>query len=97
MEQCPTCKARYRGGEVCHRCQTDLSQVLAVEQAARYHRQQARRALWHGRVHTAREHALIAGELHRSPESVEVLALAALADRDFDTALALWREYRRPV
>lgn len=95
MERYPTCRARYSGGDLCHRCQADLRQVLAIEQAAEYRRQQARRMLWRGRVHEAREHALNACELHRSPESVEVLALVALAARDFDAALVLWRECRQ--
>ena len=34
MERCPTCGARHAGGPSCHRCRTDLRQVLAVERAA---------------------------------------------------------------
>jgi hypothetical protein len=69
--------------------------VLAVEKAAGYHRQQARLALLRGQVNEAHRHALNACTLYRSPKSVEVLALVALADQDFATALTLWREYRR--
>ena len=95
MERCPTCKAPYTGGQVCHRCQTDLRQVLAIEQAAWYHQQQVRLALQGGKAQAAGEHALRACEFYRSPASVEVLALAALAGRDFSTALALWRELKK--
>ena len=93
MEQCPTCSARYRGGDSCHRCQTDLRQVLAVERAARYHRLQAGQALRRGCVSEAREHAQNACDFHRSPDSVKVLAITTLAERNFRATLALWREY----
>ena len=95
MERCPTCGARYREGVVCYRCQTDLRQVLTIEQLARDHAQQARAALRCGRVQEARFRAIEACDLHRTPEAVRILALTALADRDFQTALELWREHRQ--
>lgn len=37
MDKCPACNADYRGKPVCHRCKSDLTLLLAVEQqAARY-------------------------------------------------------------
>ena len=48
MEHCPTCGARHAGGPSCHRCRTDLSQVLAIERAAASHRRPARAALERG-------------------------------------------------
>lgn len=95
MERCPTCGARYREGVVCYRCQTDLGQVLTVEQLARSHAQQACAALRCGQVQQARTQATRACDLHRTSESVRILALTALADRDFPTALELWREHRQ--
>ena len=89
MERCPTCGARHAGGPSCHRCRTDLGQVLAIERAAARHRRQARAALSRGARAAARAHAARACALHRSPESVTVLAVAALADRDFPAALRL--------
>ncbi len=94
MERCPTCGARYAGGPSCHRCRTDLRQVLAIERAAARRRRQARAALDRGDRVEARTCAGRAGALHRSPESLTMLALAALADRDFPAALRLWREIR---
>ena len=95
MERCPTCSARYRDGVVCYRCQTDLGQVLTVEQLARDHAQQACAALQGGQVQEARTQAARACDLHRTPEAVRILALTALADRDFQAALELWREHRQ--
>ena len=94
MERCPTCGARHAGGPSCHRCRTDLRQVLAIERAAARHRRQAREALDRSDPAGARDHAGRACALHRSRESLTVLALAALADRDFPGALRLWREIR---
>ena len=94
MEHCPTCGARHVGGSSCHRCRTDLRQVLAVEQAAARCRRQALAALDRGDRAVAREQAAHACALHRSPESLIAAALAALADRDFPAALRLWRAAR---
>ena len=80
VERCPTCGARHAGGPSCHRCRTDLRQVLAIERAAARRRRRARAALERGDRREARAHAGRACALHRSPESLAVLALAALAD-----------------
>jgi len=95
MDRCPTCQANYREGDVCYRCQTDLRQILAVERAAIRRQQQTFAALGSRRLHTAYVCAKQACELHRSPDSIKALALAALALRKFDEAVALWQEYRR--
>ncbi len=34
MERCPNCKARYRGGESCHRCGIELTYLLQINQQA---------------------------------------------------------------
>lgn len=34
MEQCPHCRARYRGGTECYRCGMDLSLLLQIEERA---------------------------------------------------------------
>ena len=95
MERCPTCRAQYRGGLCCHRCQTDLRQVLAVERAAVRHQRSARAALRRGCRAQARAGAGRACALHRSTDSLKVRALVALADGDFPLALRLWREIRQ--
>ena len=94
MERCPTCGARHAGGPSCHRCRTDLRQVLEVERCAARHRRLARAALDRGDRGEARARAGRACALHRDRESLIALALAALADRDFPAALRLWREIR---
>ena len=95
MERCPTCKAQHRGPLFCHRCKTDLRQVLAVERAADRQRRHARAALERGYRSQARACARRACALHRSPDSLRVRALVALGDGDFPLALRLWREIRQ--
>ena len=94
MQRCPTCGARHRGGPECHRCRTDLRQVLAIERCAAGLRQQARAALAAGSTAQARAAAERAWALHRGPESLAVRAVVALQERDFPLALRLWFEHR---
>jgi len=97
MERCPTCGARFRGEPVCPRCGTDLEEVLTIEQAVLYCRQQAFVALQDGLPEVAYDFAHRACVLYRSPDSVRVLALSAMACREFEEAVALWHEYRRCI
>ena len=92
MQRCPTCGARHRGGPECHRCRTDLHQVLLIERCAAGLRQRARAALAAGRGAAAQHAAEHACALHRSAESLAVRALVALHERDFALALRLWFE-----
>ena len=95
MDRCPTCGARHVEGPLCRRCRTDLRQVKAIERAAAGCRRRALAALERGRRSDARSLARRACTLHRSPESVAVRAVVALADRDFPLAFRLWREIRQ--
>ena len=95
MNRCPTCGAGGVNGAFCHRCRTDLRQVRAIERAAAGCRRRALAALERGQRSDARSSACRACALHRSPESVVVRAVVALADRDFPLALRLWREIRQ--
>ena len=92
MTHCPTCGARRVEGLSCHRCQTDLRQVLAIEQAAVCCRRRASVALERGCRKEARVLADRACALHRSHACVAMRAVVALADGEFDLTLRLWRE-----
>ena len=94
MQRCPTCGARHRGGPECHRCRTDLHQVLLIERCAAGLRRRARAALAGGHTAQARAAADRACDLHRCPESLAVRAVVALRERDFPLALRLWSERR---
>jgi len=94
MDRCPTCEARFRGGDTCGRCQTDLRQVLKIERAASRLRERAINALHAGQPHAAQAHARAACQAHRCTESIQVAALTSLACRDFAAALSLWLELK---
>lgn len=34
MENCPVCKATFRGKHTCHRCKSDLAPLISVEKRA---------------------------------------------------------------
>jgi len=36
MKQCPTCKATYKGQNICHRCKSDFTPLLVIEKEASY-------------------------------------------------------------
>ncbi len=90
--RCPTCGAKHVEGTCCHRCNTDLRQVIAIERAAAAYGRSALTALARGRRSEARALANRACALHRSRYAVAARATVALADRDFPLALRLWRE-----
>ena len=96
--QCPTCGATGVETATCHRCHTDLREVQAVERAAAWYRKQARNLLsgtvGHTDAHRARALAERACALHRSHESLALLAIVALVQREFDAAFRIWREVR---
>ena len=92
MESCPTCGARDRGGEACPRCGTELGEVLAVEAEGARWVASARAALRSGEGATAWARAARAHAVHRTPEALRVLALAALATGRYREASRVWRE-----
>ncbi len=95
MKRCPTCRARLHGGAVCHRCKTDLSTLLAVEESWRRHLEAGWRAVRDDDVETLRFHARRAFSLICTGASCRLMACAALMDHDYDLALKVWRTGRR--
>lgn len=56
MDRCPNCSARYRGGNNCRRCGMALGELLRIDAAAQYYRQQAVAALLAQDTSAARWH-----------------------------------------
>jgi len=96
--QCPTCGTRAVEDLFCRRCNTDLREMRAVERTAAWWRQRGAREVSRASgpedMCKARAYAERACHLHRSRASLELLAVVALAEREFDLALRLWREIR---
>jgi len=76
---CPTCRARWRAGSSCRRCDTDLSTWLAILLSAYRLREQARLAFLSGNYASARRSALQAWQLQRTERGRQLLLLSQLA------------------
>jgi hypothetical protein len=93
MDRCPACNAKVREKMVCRRCKTDLSLLIAVEDRAARHTEQARQAFQSADFKRMFFHAKRACSLRATPESRVLLAAAALLTRRFDAALGLWKQH----
>lgn len=92
MDRCPTCRTELGSSQICRRCKTDLRQIFALEQAAVGYQRRAFIALREGRWKDSVVLADRACEIHRSPESLAIRAVIALASGDFKQATDLWHE-----
>jgi tetratricopeptide (TPR) repeat protein len=93
MEYCPTCRARVSGKSICHRCETDLQQILHLETQALHYQRLSTAALCAGQFEDAFTYALEACALYCSPDSIKALALASLACRRFPEAVRLYQKF----
>jgi hypothetical protein len=90
--RCPVCKAENVQGPQCRRCKADLSLLFALEGRRQQALQAARRCLAAGRWAQALAHAAEAHWLRSDKPSRRLLAVAALLNRDFDSAWFYYRE-----
>ena len=90
FERCPLCRARLKDSMECYRCGLDFSPMLNAAHEAERLAEQARHELKGGRAQEAFVNALHAARIHTCPKTLKSLALAALARKYFDLALALW-------
>jgi hypothetical protein len=67
VEKCPFCKARYRQGGACARCEADLRQLLIIEADAGRLARRAIHGLLSGDSATSRKQAAAACALHATP------------------------------
>lgn len=95
MECCPTCNARYKGASACHRCGTPLSELIDIENRAADHREKAVEAFNQRNFQEMYFHGRRAASLFRTPYGEKLLACAALAAGDPQTALSAWTRLRR--
>jgi hypothetical protein len=91
FERCPVCRARLKDSMECRRCGLDFSPIVHAADEAEHLAAQAPHDLMRERPREAFFHALRAARIHVSSQTLKSLALAALAMRYFDLALALWQ------
>lgn len=94
FERCPVCHARLKDAMECRRCGLNFSPILRTVDQAENLAMQARYDLKRGSPREAFSHALRAARVHICPETLESLAIAALALSYFDLAMALWLRIR---
>jgi Flp pilus assembly protein TadD len=90
--RCPVCKAENAGGPACRRCKADLSMLFALEDDRAALLARARQQVASGGAAEAVRVAARANGLHEDEESLRLLALASMLQRDHHEA---WRAYRR--
>ncbi len=86
MERCPVCRARRKGGAVCHRCGSDLSLALAAQQRSQAWQRRAVQSLGEGDLPAAARALAQALRLKRTPLAAALHAFASRAPATATTA-----------
>lgn len=89
-QRCPTCGAPLNGALTCSRCKTNLGPLAEIARNHRRHMQTARRAFADGNTEEMFIHARRGHGLRRTPESMRLLACAALLTGRFELAASCW-------
>ena len=89
--RCPVCKADNAAGPQCRRCKADLSLLFALEERRHERLAEARGCLRRGEWRAAAEHAETANWLRRDEDSLQLVAVAHLFNRDCPSA---WKCYQ---
>jgi len=95
--RCPVCRARLKESPRCRRCETDFSAAMEKAKESRALSRQARIKLRSGLIDEGEEEALQAGRKRLDADTLQTLALAALARRSFPRALSLWSRWKESV
>jgi hypothetical protein len=85
--RCPTCKAPYREGTQCYRCQCDLGPLLTILRQAAELRNQSLCLLREGEIEQAKDAIQRSLFLSRDSKSEELYALICAFDGDFGKCL----------
>ncbi|MBL0701191.1 MAG: hypothetical protein JJV92_09960 [Desulfosarcina sp.] len=96
MKRCPTCNAKHSGKRICHRCKTDLGQLLDIKEMAAAHTAKANAAYKVDNFSRMLYHARRSYSLYQTPESIKIFACAALLNEKFDLAFFLGMRTQKP-
>jgi hypothetical protein len=89
--RCPVCKAENTQGPQCRRCKTDLTLLFRLEELRQQEVAKVKELLVCGQSREAVERAERADWLRSDADSLRLLALAHLLNRDFSQA---WRYHQ---
>ena len=87
--RCPTCRAVQDWADWCRRCRCDLRLLRAAWAAYEDHRRQCMLDLEAGQPALAMGHAIRCHEFQPDADSRRLMALCALYQEDWETALQL--------
>ena len=87
--RCPTCRAIYKGGTKCYRCQGDLGELLSILKQADELKRQAKQFLKEGRHEEALEAIQDSLFLRQNTEAENLEALIYASQGKFNKALRL--------
>ena len=93
-QRCPTCGTPPKGALTCSRCKTDLGPLSEIIRIHRRHMDTASRAFADGDAEQMFIHARRAHGLRRTPESMRLLACAALLTGRYALAAGFWATIR---
>ncbi len=94
--RCPVCRAENGEEATCRRCKADLTLLVALEQTRRHALTEAAVAAAAGDGAATLVHAEAAHRLRADAESWRWLAVGGLLTRDFNLALACYRQVSGP-
>lgn len=95
MELCPVCNAQLEDSVECHRCKTDLGDIIDTKNAALYHHKKAVAAFEQNRFHDMFFHARRSFTLFYTTDSAKLLACAAIMVNKFELGYTLWKNLRQ--
>ena len=90
--RCPTCRAQQVWSDTCRRCKCDLRLLYAAEQSYRNSRTRCLNALHAGRADAAAVEAQACLRIRPDEEARKLLAVSALLQGDWPTAIKLAME-----
>ncbi len=94
MNRCPACNARLKVKRVCRRCNTDLASLLDLKITSYTEQKKAVSAYDSGNYTAMLAYAKRSLALVYTPETAKLLAMAAILNKKYDLALAVWRTSR---
>jgi len=93
VKRCPACNARYKKKDNCHRCGMNIASLIEIKNRAKDHYKQAIKHFFKSEFKEMFIHARRSCSLYRTPESIQILACAALMINRFEMAIKLWQQY----
>ena len=91
MMHCPTCRAAQEWSDTCRRCKSDLRLLRAFAEGYERSRRAFLEAVRSGNPQAAARHARLCHALKPDADSRRLLALAALLQGDWPSAVRLAR------